>query len=641
MTQPPAWDEMPPWEQRLRARRVALPDWADEAPERCAVVATTEEGVVETHSWSPGGQPVQMTRRPDGTPDATIDPNGAWVWWFDDTSGDEYGVWRRQPFGAGPGQDVEDPTGLPAAYSAGLDLGRSGLVVVGSNDDDYGTRIHVLVPGAGSPRLLYAHRETAYVGGLARDESLLAISHSEHGDSRHPALRVVRTADGGTVGELWDGPGRSLRPAGFAPVAGDQRLLVIHERAGVPGLLLWDPVDDPAGSAVRELPVAAPGEVTDVDWFPDRRRAPGRARPRGSDPALAARPGRRHHDAGRPAVRHGLGRRRAPRRRRLARLVVGVHAARDPLRLRARSCSSRWVRAAPGSVAVQDIWAEGPGGAVHALLRLPATGTAPYPTVFEIHGGPEWHDADAFAGYASAYVDQGYAVVNVNYRGSTGYGTAWRDAIGARIGHTELADVRAVREHLVQAGVCDPERVALSGSSWGGYLTLLGLGSQPDAWTVGVASVPVADYLAAYEDEMEALKAFDRALFGGAPDEVRDRYVDSSPITYVESVRAPAPRARRRERPPLPHPPGRQLPGPADRARHARTRSTASTPATAPWSTTSAWPSCASSSTSSPATWPRPPPPDPLSTSPSRTFRRSAPRRRRTVAPNPLCSAPH
>jgi dienelactone hydrolase len=522
----------------LRARRVALPDWADEAPDRCAVVATTEEGVVETHSWSPGTQPVQLTRRPDGTTDATIDPNGEWVWWFDDTNGDEYGVWRRQPFGAAPGERVDDPTGLPPAYSAGLDLGRSGLVVIGSNDDDYGTQIHVLGAGQGSPRLLYAHRETAYVGGLSHDETLVAISHSEHGDSRHPALRVVSTADGSTVGELWDGPGKSLRPAGFAPVAGDQRLLVIHERAGVPGLLLWDPAGDPAGATVRELDLAAPGEVTDVDWFP------------AADALLVALDHQARTRLWRLDLADGTTVAAGPEAGTVSdagvrpdgEIWLSWSSASTPPAV--RSASGDVVLAplgppAPGSVAVQDVWAEGPGGTVHALLRVPATGTAPYPTVFEVHGGPEWHDPDAFTGYASAYVDQGYAVVNVNYRGSTGYGTAWRDAIGDRIGHTELADVLAVREHLVRSGVVDPQRVALSGSSWGGYLTLLGLGTQPDAWTVGIASVPVADYLAAYEDEMEALKAFDRALFGGAPDQVHDRYVDSSPITYVESVRAP------------------------------------------------------------------------------------------------------
>jgi dipeptidyl aminopeptidase/acylaminoacyl peptidase len=79
----------------------------------------------------------------------------------------------------------------------------------------------------------------------------------------------------------------------------------------------------------------------------------------------------------------------------------------------------------------------------------------------------------------------------------------------------------------------------LSGGSWGGYLTLLGLGTQPESWSVGVAGVPVADYVAAYEDEMENLRAFDRSLFGGTPEEVPERYRLSSPLTYVDSLRAP------------------------------------------------------------------------------------------------------
>ena len=68
---------------------------------------------------------------------------------------------------------------------------------------------------------------------------------------------------------------------------------------------------------------------------------------------------------------------------------------------------------------------------------------------------------------------------------------------------------------------------------------LLGLGTYPDRWALGLAGVPVADYVAAYEDEMEALKAFDRSLFGGSPEEVPVKYADASPITYVEAVRAP------------------------------------------------------------------------------------------------------
>lgn len=85
----------------------------------------------------------------------------------------------------------------------------------------------------------------------------------------------------------------------------------------------------------------------------------------------------------------------------------------------------------------------------------------------------------------------------------------------------------------------DPDRSVLAGASWGGYLTLLGLGTQPGRWSLGLADVPVADYRAAYEDEMASLQAFDRALFGGSPDEVPEAYETASPITYVDAVRAP------------------------------------------------------------------------------------------------------
>jgi dipeptidyl aminopeptidase/acylaminoacyl peptidase len=166
-------------------------------------------------------------------------------------------------------------------------------------------------------------------------------------------------------------------------------------------------------------------------------------------------------------------------------------------------------------------------------------GTRPFPTVFSLHGGPHWLHSDAFYADRAAYVDLGCAVVDVNFRGSTGYGSAWRDAITGRPGLTELEDVAVVRQWAIDTGLADPGRCVIAGGSWGGYLTLLGLGTQPDLWAAGVAAVPVGDYLAAYEDEMEPLKAFDASLFGGSPDDVREVYERCSPLTYVAEVRAP------------------------------------------------------------------------------------------------------
>jgi dipeptidyl aminopeptidase/acylaminoacyl peptidase len=156
-----------------------------------------------------------------------------------------------------------------------------------------------------------------------------------------------------------------------------------------------------------------------------------------------------------------------------------------------------------------------------------------------VHGGPHHHESDSFHPERAAFVDLGCAVVDVNYRGSTGYGSAWRDAITGRPGLTELEDVAAVHQWAIDSGLADPQRCAITGGSWGGYLALLAAGTQPGMWAAAVAAVPVADYVAAYEDEMEQLKAFDRVLLGGSPDEVPDVYQRCSPLTYVADVTTP------------------------------------------------------------------------------------------------------
>lgn len=535
----------PAWERRFRAARVGLPDWAEDAPDRCVVVATAG-GVVEVHSWERGGELRQATARKEGTSHATIDPAGEWLWWFDDSGGDEYGVWRRQPFGSAPDAVAEAATGLGAAYPAGLALGRDGLAVVGRADDGYGTEIHVVEVGTPGSRLLYAHVEDAGVAALSEDGTLVAIGHSEHGDSRHPALRVVRTADGSAVADLWDGPGRGVDALGFAPIEGDTRLLVLHERNGRGEVLVWDLATD----AQTELDLGAHGlvgEVSSAEWYRsgssvlvavdhEARTRLYRVDLTTSGSVLKVTP-----------VGPGSGTVLAATTRPNGGVWSVWSSAAEPAAV--RDLAGEVVLAAPGerapaSVPVEDVWVEGPGGRIHALLRRPAgpdgaPAPGPLPLVVDVHGGPTAHDTDAFRPYPSAWVDHGYAVVQVNYRGSTGYGSAWRDALESRVGHVELEDVVAVRDHLVATGVADGGRVVLAGASWGGFLTLLGLGTYPDRWAVGLAGVPVADYLAAYEDEMEGLKAFDRSLFGGSPQEVPERYTDSSPLTYVDAVRAP------------------------------------------------------------------------------------------------------
>ncbi|QKW28626.1 S9 family peptidase [Streptomyces seoulensis] len=529
-------EDMPDWEKRFRAPRVSLPDWAEDAPERSLFVSNAT-GTYELYAWdrATGGQR-QVTDRPNGTTDGVLSPDGEWIWWFDDKDGDEFGVWRRQPFAGGP--DEPAVPGLDPSYPAGLVLGRDGrTAVVGRSTDEDGTTLHLAHVGADAePVEIYRHRESAGVGDLSHDGTLIAVEHTEHGDAMHSALRVLRP-DGTTVAELDDTKGGTvelgLEALGFAPVTGDTRLLVGHQRRGRWEPLVWDVVTGEESDLALELP----GDVS-AEWYPDGsgllvvHSFEARSELFRYDPATRALtridtpPGTVSGATARPdgSVEY-----------------LWSSAAEPPA---VRSTNGGVVLDPPGmkcpaSVPVHDVWVEGPGGRVHALVQKPAGATGPLPTVFDIHGGPTWHDSDAFAAGPAAWVDHGYAVVRVNYRGSTGYGREWTDALKHRVGLIELEDIAAVREWAITSGLADPERLILTGGSWGGYLTLLGLGVQPDAWALGIAAVPVADYVTAYHDEMEALKALDRTLLGGTPEEVPERFEASSPLTYVDQVKAP------------------------------------------------------------------------------------------------------
>ncbi|MGI5529412.1 prolyl oligopeptidase family serine peptidase [Streptomyces syringium] len=528
---------MPDWERRFRAPRVGLPRWAEDAPDR-SLFTSNVTGTFELYAWDRAtGAQRQATDRPNGTTGGLLSPDGEWIWWFSDKDGDEFGVWMRQPFHGG--QDEPATPGLDPSYPEGLALGRDGTAVVGRSTDEGGSTIHVVRPGA-EPVEIYRHAESAGVGDLSHDGTLIAIEHTEHGDAMHSAIRVVRT-DGAPVAELDDTRGGTeelgLSVMGFAPVDGDSRLLVGHQRRGRWEPLLWDPVTGEETTLAVELP----GDLG-ADWYPD------------GSALLIEHSYQARSELWRYELASGeLSRLETPEGTVSGALprpdgtveFLWSSAAKPPV---VRSTSGRvvldppvpahGVGSAPDSVPVSDAWVPGPGGDVHALVQKPA-GEGPFPTVFDIHGGPTWHDSDAFAAGPAAWVDHGFAVVRVNYRGSTGYGRAWTDALKHRVGLIELEDIAAVRDWAVASGLADPDRLVLAGGSWGGYLTLLGLGTQPDAWALGLAAVPVADYVTAYHDEMEALKALDRTLLGGTPEEVPERYAASSPLTYVDDVRAP------------------------------------------------------------------------------------------------------
>lgn len=524
---------MPLWKNRFLAQ-TGFPRWASDAPHRL-VYASAVSGRWQLHTRDMrDGRDCRVTHRPTGIAAGFLDPAGEWVWWFDDTCGDEIGVWRRTPFDArSPGPSTARPAAAPfedqPAYSAGLLLGRQ-IVVIGSTTAT-GTTVRVTAADGtpGTSRTVYHHHEPAHVTGMSADESLLCVEHSEHGDSRHPALAVL-DRQGARVADLSDGPGHALRSGDWSPQPGDSRLLVHHERAGVTRPALWDPLSGDRG----DIEVALPGDIH-AQWYPDagqlllHQRFRGRSHlhvydilagtserlplPRGSVEQAAVRP-------------DGT--------------VWALHSSgHQPARLLDGAAREVWPSngSGPAGAPYQELLA----GDVHCFVAEPPSAPRPHPTVFILHGGPANHDRDAFCPRVQGWVDHGFAAVLVNYRGSTGYGRQWRDCLqlGSGPGLSELEDLAAVRQRLIEENIADPGRIVLEGGSWGGYLALLALGRQPDLWQAGVAVVPVADWVAAYEDESPSERAHDRALFGGSPADRPEYYAERSPLTFVRQLEAP------------------------------------------------------------------------------------------------------
>ena len=527
------------WEQRYRTAVTYLPEWSPAAPDR-VVYASNASGTWQLHAWDLAtGSRRQVTDHPVGVLDGTPTLDGESVLWFQDETGDESGRWLVQPFHGGETRPFLD--GVPHGWNDGL-AQAPGIVAAGISTHD-GFAIYVSVGGEPAREVarsseslrLGSVEDGGFVrGALSADGSLLCLEHAEHGDLIHPALRVIDPRTGATVGEQLD-EGMSLRAMCWSPVRGDQRLAYVHERGGEERPGVWN-----LETGERDdLSLDLDGQVFVNDWWPDGSALllinlyEGRDRliryevGTGESQAIATEPGvvwkaRVRPDGGVWLI-HEQGHRQ--------RLVLDDAGVEVLVPAGGRG---------PGGRRYESWHFENPHGQrVHGFYVTPDDEGGPFPVMMFVHGGPTWLDLDNWEPEVQAYVDAGFVVGMVNYRGSIGYGREWRDTLIGNIGGPELEDVNAGLRDLVERGLADPAQAVIAGYSWGGYVTLLELGKHPDLWICGVAGVPVGDYEAGYEELSPLLQAYDRALLGGEPKDVPELMRDRNPIHFADDVRAP------------------------------------------------------------------------------------------------------
>jgi len=540
---PEVIEPSPLWQRRYRAPVVGFPTWSRHSPDRLVYVSS-ESGIYQLHSRDVRtGERHQITHEPVGLVAGEVSGDGEWVVWHRDITGDESGTFVAAPFTGGVAEPLIE--GLPIGWDQGIALGRKRTIAAISDREGF----KVFTSEGGAPaRLIAQSPESIELGGanamvrggvelgaLSADESLLALEHADHGDLLHQALRVVDANTGATVAELRD-EGKALNAFAWSPIEGDPRLAIGHERRGERAPAIWDT----STGMVTDIVVPWERYTEVADWWPD-----------GSAVLLVELQGGRHrlhrYDLADGKLttlpsRDGstTGARVRPDGKVWYRLQRGEHPGillevgrDDPVLVAAGG--------PPGRPFVPWEFSNPNGQTVHGWRIEPdgADGPGPWPTLMLIHGGPTSVDLDRWAPDVQAYVDAGFQVAMLNYRGSIGFGAAWRDTLVGNIGWPEVEDVLAGLDDLIARGWTDPDRAVIAGWSWGGYITLLTHGMHPERFITGVAGVPVGDYAAGYEDLSPLLQAYDRALLGGAPAEVPELMAERSPISYVDRVTAP------------------------------------------------------------------------------------------------------
>jgi dipeptidyl aminopeptidase/acylaminoacyl peptidase len=162
-----------------------------------------------------------------------------------------------------------------------------------------------------------------------------------------------------------------------------------------------------------------------------------------------------------------------------------------------------------------------------------------YPLVLLIHGGPESASKTSFGSLPQYLASHGWLVFMPNYRGSDNLGNAYQSAITAQWGKGPGRDVMAGIAVLKKRPYVDPGRMAVTGWSYGGYMTVWLAGNYPSAWRAAIAGAPVTSWLMDYNLSDANVRI--ATGLGGSPwiGNHLTAYAENSPITHAPRIRAP------------------------------------------------------------------------------------------------------
>lgn len=182
------------------------------------------------------------------------------------------------------------------------------------------------------------------------------------------------------------------------------------------------------------------------------------------------------------------------------------------------------------------------GLTINGYLTLPkGVAARNLPVVVNPHGGPWYRDSWGYNPEVQFLANRGYAVLQVNFRGSTGYGRKFWEASFKQWGKAMQDDITDGVQWLIKQGIADPKRIGIYGGSYGGYATLAGLVFTPDLYAAGVDYVGVSNLFTFIKAIPPYWKPYLEMLYEmiGHPEKDKDLLTAASPVFHSDKIKVP------------------------------------------------------------------------------------------------------
>ena len=381
----------------------------------------------------------------------------------------------------------------PNAYAPRLDRKGTRVLYTRRDLDPAGTQVWMVgLDGSGDRELLNFGAGVKTSASWFPDSRRLVVLAER---PTHKRLGVYDIEDGSLVW-LVDDPARNIEAA-FVP-QGSARIVAVETRDARSRFLLIDPADGSEQAIVAAEGTLLPlGPAADGHWL---GRLYGARQPE-------------------TLVRFALDGRRAE--------ILGDIA--DP-----------WAGSTlgPGDLAsAEDVrWRSIDGLEIQGWLYRPRAKSRGL--VVQVHGGPTSHSEAALQPFIQSAVAAGFSVLDPNYRGSTGFGVMFREAIRKTgWGGLEQDDIRAGIAAMIERGVAEPGKVGITGTSYGGYSSWCAITRWPKEIVAAAAPIcGMTDLVVDYQTTRPDIRPYSEEMMGGSPAMAPERYRERSPIHFVDRI---------------------------------------------------------------------------------------------------------